>query len=160
MELLHRNSHFTFTLLVSLSVGIISFSQVNADENGTKGKSTIAQEAARPQSRPDVTSGLGVPAGETFHLGERPTGDFVVSAYNIGSVPVTILASRGKRREIVGEVKPGETVIRKFRSSDGVLVQNQAMRKAQLTVEAWGTKDLSMYYKPNSEEPAVNEAVE
>lgn len=112
----------------------------------------IAKVVERPIGLVTLTSGLRVPAGETFHLGERQTGDFTVSARNDGKVTVTILATRGKRQEVVGKVEPGETVVRAFKSSDGVLVQNQANKKASLYVEVWGTKNLAMYYKPNSEE--------
>ncbi|MEM8866475.1 MAG: hypothetical protein AAGF31_13100, partial [Planctomycetota bacterium] len=116
----------------------------------------IAAKAARPKGRPTLTSGLNVPAGETFHLGERQTGAFIVSAYNRGREPVVILASRGKRRETVGVVKPEETVVRAFQTGDGVLVQNPSEKtKARLYVEVWGTRDLAMYYIPNEEEPPV-----
>ena len=116
-------------------------------------KETIAEVAKRPLLPPTLTSGLGVPAGETFHLGERMTGDFTTSAKNIGKVAVTILAKRGERIEKVGVVKPGETVVRKFESGDGVLVRNESLtNSAKLTVEVWGAQNLAMYYVPNNED--------
>lgn len=118
----------------------------------------IASKAKRPLLPPTLTSGLRVPPGETFHLGERETGDFVVSARNDGETAVRILARRGKRREVVGEVKPNETVVRAFKTGDGVLVENpSAKTKARLYVEVWGTRNLAMYYVPNDEEPPLEE---
>ncbi|MEM9187480.1 MAG: hypothetical protein AAGB00_13390 [Planctomycetota bacterium] len=119
----------------------------------------IASEAKRPLLPPTLTSGLRVPPGETFHLGERETGDFIVSAYNEGKTPVRILARRGKRRELVGEVKPNEKVVRAFKTGDGVLVENPSKNvKARLYVEVWGTRNLAMYYVPNEDEPPVESA--
>lgn len=156
MRYVYKLLFFGFTVLQLLDSSIGLSAQRAASDVVVVTKRPIAVLTSRPQLKPKITSGLGVPAGETFHLGERPSGDFVVSAYNEGAVPVTILATRGERREIVGKVNPGETVVRQFKSSDGVLVQNQSEQKAKLIVEAWGTNDLSMYYIPNSEEPAVD----
>ena len=140
-------------LLVCLAMLVVGISPAEEKAESDVGKTEpIAKVVERPIGLVTLTSGLRVPAGETFHLGERQTGDFIVSARNDGKVAVTILATRGKRREVVGKVKPGETVVRAFKSSDGVLVQNQADKKASLYVEVWGTKNLAMYYKPNSEE--------
>lgn len=138
----------------TLALSALLFAGVSIADEAAATKEPIAAEAERPWRPPTLTSGLGVPAGETFHLGERPSGDFIVSAYNRGKVPVTILAKRGKRVEEVGVVKPTETVVRAFQSSDGVLVQNNsASTNAKLKVEVWGAKDLAMYYVPNDEEP-------
>ncbi|MEN1678051.1 MAG: hypothetical protein AAGJ46_00550 [Planctomycetota bacterium] len=116
----------------------------------------IAIEAERPDGRPTATSGLTVPKGETFHLGERKSGPLVVSAKNIGREMVYIIATREKRRELVGKVEPGETVVRAFQEGDGILIRNPSKnRRARLTVEVWGTKNLAMYYVPNDKEPPV-----
>ncbi len=152
VKYLSRLTLVGFMLLVAVSLQ--SEEKTVDDSNGNK--VSIAQEAKRPFLPPNLTSGLRVPAGETFHLGERQTGDFTVSARNDGQVAVTILATREKRREVVGEVKPGETVVRRFKSSDGVLVQNKSDKKASLYVEVWGSRDLAMYYKPNSEDPEAD----
>ncbi|MEN0109287.1 MAG: hypothetical protein AAF805_01055 [Planctomycetota bacterium] len=111
----------------------------------------FAEVVDRPTLPPTLTSGLGVPAGEMFHLGERMTGDFTVSAYNRGTAAVTLWTLRDKKRELIGEVSPGETAVRRFRSGDGLLVENRAASAAKLKVEVWGTRDLAMYYTPSVE---------
>ena len=126
---------------------------VTAEEPDAGESIELSTPAERPWLPPRLTSGLGVPAGETFHLGERPTGDFIVSAKNIGQAAVTIYTKRDKLRETIGRLEPGETVVRRFQSGDGVLIRNDSKRqKAKLTVEAWGTRDLAMYYVPNEDE--------
>lgn len=128
----------------------------NGAKDGKPKLPPIAAEAERPVGRPTATSGLTVPKGETFHLGERKSGPTVVSAKNIGRQAVYIIATRGERRELVGEVEPGETVVRAFQDGDGVLIRNpSAKRRARLTVEVWGTKNLAMYYVPNEKEPPL-----
>lgn len=135
--------------------------QVPPVKTGKPKRPPIAAEAERPKGRPTLTSGLRVPAGETFHLGERQTGDFTVSARNDGKEAVVILATRGERREVVGVVKPKEVVVRGFKTGDGVLVQNPSEKsRARLYVEVWGTRNLAMYYRPNDEEPPTPEPAE
>lgn len=110
------------------------------------------EPATRPLLPPKLTSGLTVPAGETFHLGERPTGAFTVSAYNRGSVAAVLILTRAGERRTVATIAPGETAVGTFKSGDGVLVRNtSAESDAQLKVEVWGASDLAMYYTPNAD---------
>ena len=111
------------------------------------------EAVSRPFRSPTLTSGLTVPAGETFTLGERPSGDFTVSALNKGQTTARIIASRDGNAAPIATLPPGETVIARFKSNDAVLIQNTSdQRNAQLTVEVWGTQNLSMYYTPNDEQ--------
>ena len=110
------------------------------------------QPATRPMLSPTLTSGLTVHAGETFHLGERPTGAFTVSAYNRGDVATLLILTRGDEQSVVAKIAPGETAIGRFESGDGVLVKNTSTKRdARLKVEVWGTKNLAMYYTPNED---------
>lgn len=123
----------------------------------TETEKQLAAKVERPDGEPTLTSGLNVPASETFHLGERQTGDFTVSAKNRGRTKVALLTLRGKKRQLIGVVAPGETAVRRFQSGDGVLVRNLSNESpARLYVEVWGTRNLAMYYKNNAEEPAVD----
>jgi len=111
------------------------------------------EAVSRPFRSPTLTSGLTVPAGETFILGERPSGDFTVSALNKGQTTTRIIAARDGDAAPIATLPPGETVIARFKSNDAVLIQNLSdSQNAQLTVEVWGTQNLSMYYRPNEQD--------
>lgn len=149
----------TLVLLAFATPALLFASADSTPESTANSESSWAEPADRPLLPPTLTSGLGVPAGETFHLGERLTGDFTVSAYNRGSAPVTLWTLRDKKRQRVGELAPGETAVRRFQSGDGVLIENQAGVAAKLKVEVWGTRDLAMYYTP-AVETAEQEAAD
>jgi hypothetical protein len=120
--------------------------------NAANADSLDIEAVSRPFRSPTLTSGLTVPAGETFILGERPSGDFTVSALNKGQTTARIIASRDGNAAPIATLPPGETVIARFKSNDAVLIQNvSTTQRAEITVEVWGTQNLSMYYRPNND---------
>lgn len=108
---------------------------------------------SRPMLPPTLVSGLQVPGGETFHLGERRTGDFTVSARNRGGVAVRLILSRDGKTADIATLGPGETAVGRFESGDGILVRNLSNTiTASLRVEVWGTNNLAMYYTESGDD--------
>jgi hypothetical protein len=103
-------------------------------------------EPERPWGGPDLTSNLGVPAGQRFiFAGGQPTG-YTAYVTNTGSVPITILAEiDGTSRPIV-TLEPGHRASRRFEPREAALFENRSGTDAQAKVEIWGNTNVGMRY--------------
>ena len=141
------------TVLISCESGssmtVDAAGQPSAQPSDPSGLSSVFR------GMPALTSGLSIPAQERFHLGERPTDDFIASVENVGSVPVDILLSRNGGESFVARLEPGDKTEKGFLSGDGVLFENPSGVTANLRVRVWGERNLAMYYTPLEERAAT-----
>lgn len=101
---------------------------------------------ARPWGSPDLTSNLGVPAGQRFIFAGGQTSGYTAYVTNTGQVPLVILAELdGSARPIV-TLAPGERASRRFEPREAALFENSASSDAQAKVEIWGNTNVGMRY--------------
>jgi hypothetical protein len=122
----------------------------------------VACTASNTNRTPDLTSGLTIPAGETFNLGGEQRGDYNAEITNKGPVPVELYSTTtgqnfGDDRisdtpVLVGTVEPGEWERFSAGANTPLLLRNTSdTRNAKLKVEIWGDTNLSMSYTDNEE---------
>lgn len=97
---------------------------------------------------PDLTSGLGIPAGETFNLGGGQDRAYRARILNRGETSVTVFAPESSGSGMPAtEIRPGETRELTVASLTPLRLRNDsASRDAALKVEVYGDTNLSMYY--------------
>ncbi|MEM1422870.1 MAG: hypothetical protein AAGH64_02595 [Planctomycetota bacterium] len=118
--------------------------------------------ASNTSRTPDLTSGLNIPAGETFNLGGEQRGNYNAEVTNRGSVAVEILSTTpgdsfnddpiSPTPVLITAVEPGAS--QRFSAGAGVplLLRNTSdTRNATLKVEVWGDTNLAMFYTDNQE---------
>lgn len=118
--------------------------------------------ATNTNRTPDLTSGLTIPAGETFNLGGEQRGDYNAEITNKGSVAVELYSTNsgqnfGEDRlsdtpVLIGTVEPGAW--ERFSAGAGtpLLLKNTSDTvDAKLKVEVWGDTNLSMFYTDNED---------
>ncbi|NNF43312.1 MAG: hypothetical protein HKN62_09735 [Phycisphaerales bacterium] len=94
-----------------------------------------------------INSGLNIPPGEEFRLGENQHGAFTVSAENDGDVPVTVLSqdADGTRTKLA-TLEPGAIAKQQFDANTVAVFLNETERGAQLAVTIKGDTNLTMGY--------------
>ncbi|MEM1186520.1 MAG: hypothetical protein AAGI53_16140 [Planctomycetota bacterium] len=103
---------------------------------------------------PDLTSGLGIPAGETFNLGGEQEGGYRAQVSNQGDTEVTLMSTTSTGlTESLGTIAPGEKQRYEVRPGRPLLLRNESDQSdASLLVKVYGESNLAMYYTPNDEE--------
>ncbi|MEM7622140.1 MAG: hypothetical protein AAF235_02940 [Planctomycetota bacterium] len=100
---------------------------------------------------PDITSGLGIPAGETFLLGGQQEGSYRARVKNHGETSVTLLTSTdGGPLFPVAELAPGEADELRMGPGSPLYLRNESDdQDASLKVEVFGESNLGMSYIAN-----------
>ncbi|MEO1129534.1 MAG: hypothetical protein AAFX05_07480 [Planctomycetota bacterium] len=102
---------------------------------------------------PDLTSGLGIPAGETFTLGGEQQGSYRAKVHNHGETTVTLLTSTGGNEPFpIAVLEPGDRDELRMGPAAPLLLRNESnVSDAALKVEVFGETSLAMYYTLNEE---------
>jgi len=93
-------------------------------------------------------SGLSVPAGEQFVLGDNPHGRFSVRVVNVGAVAVDLAIQ--EQGEVVSSstLAPGERTRAQFSAAQMAVFVNTETQDATLSVDVTGAIGLSMGCTP------------
>jgi hypothetical protein len=96
-----------------------------------------------------ITSGLMVPAGQTFYLGGGQKGAYTANATNTGTVPVALLLkASGAEPTLVTTLMPGKSTKARVPALAALLIRNEGDKDANVTIKAPGrVANLSMGYK-------------
>lgn len=135
--------------------------------SASAGSATLAdQRRVRGLGGPaELTSGLGIPAGEQFHLGGGQDGGYRVSLENKGPVAVIVRVVPGKTMLAGGErgsatgapldmltINPGDEGVYRFEPGEQLLLTNTSdTRNASLRVRVRGDTNLAMFYTPKDD---------
>jgi hypothetical protein len=96
-----------------------------------------------------INSGLSIPPGEEFRLGENRHGAFSIAVRNDGAVPVDLLIEGPDgNRTTIATLAPGSSADERFAADTIAIFANPAERTAELTVRITGDTGLSMGYEP------------
>lgn len=113
-----------------------------------EGQTESSRRAAQFSGRPDLTSGLGIPARETFYFAGGQPREFIARATNTGQVAVTLLVELDEVVTEVGTLEPGSSGSWRFGPREAALFRNATDREASLKVEVRGDTGVAMYYEP------------
>ncbi len=153
---------FMNTQLIIVSTGIlltISLAACSQTDSPTDTPTTASspEPIARPSGRPDLTSGLDIPARQRFIFAGGQSKPFTAYVTNRGAVPVQIVADLdgGVATPIV-TVEPGQKVSHRFEARQAAVFENPSDREARLIVEVWGQTQVGMRYLPMMTDAAGN----
>lgn len=93
-------------------------------------------------------SGLAVPAGERFILGDNPHGRFSVRVVNVGVVPVELVVEEAGAIVSTATLQPGDRTRARFQAQQAAIFVNAGEQEANLSVDINGDIGLSMNYTP------------
>jgi len=95
-----------------------------------------------------IHSGLTVPAGERFVLGDNPHGSFRVRVQNTSDLPVAVQTTAAGAVVSETVLGPGAVTRARFSPSQAAVFVNDSDASAQLSVHVRGDVGLSMGYTP------------
>lgn len=140
-------------VLLALSLAACTHSPERADASQSASSSSSQSASsppsiARPSGRPDLTSGLTIPASQRFIFAGGQSRPFTAFVTNRGEVPVRIVADLDGATTPIVTVEPGAQVSHRFEARQAALFENPSEQEARLVVEVWGQTEVGMKYRP------------